>query len=141
MRWLSVAALVLLTSCASLTERPLPAKAAGTVEQEMAGVFQRSEWSEHERRAFTLSMIGHGIDLASSVLSDDRCVENNPILGRNPSNGQLLAVKALAIGFEFWLYNTPRFDRNSKTYWYGYTSAIIHASIGIKNFTTNDCYN
>lgn len=108
------------------------------VEREVAGAFERSEWTKQEKVAFTLSLVANGLDLASSVMSDSRCEEQNPLLGKSPSNGSLVAVKLLAIGFEYWLYSSPKF-RNSNTQWFGYTSAIIHSGIAISNFQ-NDCY-
>lgn len=108
------------------------------VEQEIVGAFERSEWTRQERRAFTLSLIAHAIDLGSSLASDERCEEQNPLLGRNPSDGALIGVKLIAIGFEWWLYSSPRFA-HYPTHYYGYTSAAIHGLIGAKNLT-NDCY-
>jgi hypothetical protein len=65
-------------------------------------------------------------------------VEKNPLLGTDPSDGALIGVKLLAIGFEYWLYNSPRF-RSNNTHWYGYTSAVIHTAVGLGNLQ-NDCY-
>lgn len=108
------------------------------VEQEIVGAFERSEWTRQEKRAFVLSLIGHALDLGTSLASDDRCEEQNPILGRHPSNGALIGVKLLAIGFEWLLYASPRF-RNAPTHYYGYTSAIVHGAAGLSNLR-NDCY-
>lgn len=108
------------------------------VEAEIGAAFQRSEWTAAEKRAFTFSIIAHSLDLASSLASDDRCIERNLILGESPSDGALIGVKVLAIGFEYWLYSSPRF-RHSNAQWYGYTSAAIHFAIAASN-SQNDCY-
>lgn len=108
------------------------------VESEIGAAFQRSEWTAAERRAFTFSVIAHSLDLASSLASDDRCVERNPILGEHPSNGAMIGLKVVAIGFEYWLYSNPKFSHND-TQWFGYTSAILHTAIAASNFR-NDCY-
>lgn len=108
------------------------------VEREISSAFERSEWTRNERIAFALSTAAHMLDLASSVLSDERCIERNPILGESPSNAALIAVKVAAIGFEYWLYSSPRLA-HSNAHWYGYTSAIIHGHVAIGNFR-NDCY-
>lgn len=108
------------------------------VEREISGAFERSEWTRQERRAFALSIVGHALDLGSSLASDERCVERNPILGERPSAGALIGLKLVAIGFEWWLYSSPRF-RHAPTHYYGYTSALIHAGIATSNLR-NDCY-
>lgn len=108
------------------------------VEREVYGAFERSEWTKQERIAFGLSLAAHLLDLGSSLASDERCVEKNPLLGTNPSNGALIGTKAIAIGFEYWLYNSPRIS-SKNTHWFGYTSAIIHGAVGLSNLQ-NDCY-
>lgn len=108
------------------------------VERELSIAFKNSEWTVNEKRAFILSIIGHTLDLISSLKSDERCVERNPILGTNPSDGALIGMKLLAISFEYWLYNNHSF-RSQPTHYYGYTSALIHGYAGISNFK-NDCY-
>lgn len=108
------------------------------VEREIAFAFQKSEWTNKEKTAFTLSIIGNTLDLASSVMSDSRCVERNPILGKSPSNASLIALKLFSIGFEYMLYNSPKF-RYTETHWYGYTSAVLHTGVAISNFR-NNCY-
>lgn len=134
----------LVAGCAALERQPVDYPPAHDLDQrqviaaEIDAAFKRSEWDKKERLAFTLSVIGHGLDLASSLTSDERCVERNPLLGESPSDGALVAVKLAAIGFEWWLYNSPRFDKQP-VYWYGFTSAIIHGATAAKNFT-NDCY-
>lgn len=99
--------------------------------------FNNSEWTKEEKIAFTLSVAAHMADLGTSLASDERCVESTPLLGKNPSNGALIGVKILAIGFEYWLYNTPRFSNG--THWWGFTSAIIHGTTAYQN-SRNDCY-
>lgn len=95
------------------------------------------EWTTQERIAFAASIAGHGVDLASSLQSDDRCVERHAFLGDNPSDGSLIAIKALAIGLEYAIYNTPGLGEN--THWYGYISSVIHIGVGVSNYG-NDCY-
>jgi hypothetical protein len=108
------------------------------VDREVEAAFQRSEWTDKERWAFIASTTAHVTDLATSLASPN-CVEANPLLGKHPSSATLVATKALAIGFEYWLYSSPRFTEHSKTHWYGFTSAIIHSYIAYSN-TQNDCY-
>lgn len=108
------------------------------IQDQLSIAFKNSEWTANEKRAFILSIIGHTLDLISSLKSDERCVERNPILGTNPSDGALIGMKLLAIGFEYWLYNNHSF-RSQPTHYYGYTSALIHGYAGISNFK-NDCY-
>lgn len=95
------------------------------------------EWTDKERVAFAWSIAGHSVDLASSIQSDERCVERNPILGSSPSNGALIAVKALALGIEYAIYNTPNMGEH--THWFGYISGAIHLGAGVSNYQ-NDCY-
>lgn len=127
---LLIALLLPLSECRAATR--------ADIEREVSGAFERSEWTRAERRAFTLSVLAHSLDLASSLASDERCVERNPLLGSHPSDGALIATKLLALGFEFWLYSSPRF-RHAPTHMYGYTSALIHGAVAASNFR-NDCY-
>lgn len=127
---LVVALLVATTTTASAAQ-------ADVIEREIAGAFQRSEWTRQEKLAFTVSTVAHLADLGTSLASDERCVERNALLGSNPSNGTLIGVKLVAIGFEYWLYSSPRF--HGSTHWYGYTSAVIHGLAAYTN-SKNDCY-
>lgn len=95
------------------------------------------EWTQQERVAFGASLAGHGVDLASSMQSDERCIEQHLILGDNPSNGALIGIKALAIAAEYLIYNAPGLGPN--THWFGYVSGAIHFSVGVSNYG-NDCY-
>ncbi len=108
------------------------------VEYEINGAFERSEWTRAERRAFALSLVANALDVYTSIRSDDRCVETNPILGRDPSAAQLIGVKVLAIGFEWWLYSSPR-TSHYPTHVYGYTSAAIHGWAAWSN-SRNRCF-
>lgn len=125
----------LLLACSSLFAAPASKE---TVQQEIGLAFDRSEWTMQERRAFILSTAAHVLDLSSSVLSDERCVERNFLLGENPSNASLVSLKIVAIGFEYWLYNSHKVKSNH-THWYGYTSAIFIGATAISNFR-NNCY-
>ena len=107
-----------LTGCASLAHNP-------------------AEWTDAERVAFAASIAGHGVDLASSMQSDERCIEQHLFLGDNPSNGALIGIKALAIAAEYLIYNTPGLGEH--THWYGYVSGAITFSVGVSNYG-NDCY-
>lgn len=135
MHILKVLALVL--SLLSTTIAPAVASQADVIEKEIAGAFQRSEWTRQEKLAFTASTIAHLADLGTSLASDERCVERNALLGSDPSNGTLIGVKLVAIGLEYWLYSSPRF--HGSTHWYGYTSAVIHGLAAYTN-SKNDCY-
>ena len=106
------------------------------VEREVSAAFERSDWTRAERRAFTLSVVAHTLDLATSVASDERCVERNPLLGENPSNAQLLGVKVVAVGFEYWLYSH---SDNPNVPWFGYTMAALHFATAASNLR-NNCY-
>ena len=127
---------LLLAGCASRPAYRAPQST--TVEKEIAGAFKRSEWTSKEKAAFISSIAGHTVDAASSIMSDERCVENHIFLGKNPSNAQLIGIKLVAIGFEFWLYNSPSVT-SENTHWYGFTSAVLHGAVGVSNFR-NDCY-
>ena len=107
------------------------------VEREIQGAFERSEWTRQEKRAFALSAIAHSLDLYTSLKSEG-CIEKNPILGEDPSDAALVGVKLFALGFEWWLYSSKRFDRQP-THWYGYTSAAIHGYIAYSN-SQNRCF-
>jgi hypothetical protein len=107
------------------------------IETSLGLVFDKAEWTRQEKIAFTLSTLAHLADLGSSLASDERCEESTPLLGKNPSNGALIGVKVLAIGFEYWLYNNPRFG--SGTHFYGYTAALFHGITAYQN-SRNDCY-
>lgn len=95
------------------------------------------EWTDQERIAFGASIVGHSVDLASSIQSDERCVEANPLLGSSPSNGTLIGVKVLALTLEYLLYNSPGMGEH--THWFGYASGAIHLGVGVSNYR-NDCY-
>lgn len=112
---------------------------------EIAQAFERSEnWSKQEKIAFSLSVVGHAADLYTTLRSNNDpakgpfCRETNPILSDNPSTLSLVAVKAAAIGLEYWIYSNPRFN-SSRTPYYGYASFLIHAAAAYNN-TQNDCY-
>lgn len=136
--WCALAFTILAVSLYLLATGHASASTRDDVEREISGAFERSEWTRQERRAFALSVIGHAIDLGSSLASDERCIERNAILGERPSAGALIGLKLMAIGFEWWLYSSPRF-RNQPTHYYGYTSALIHAGIAASNLR-NKCY-
>ena len=118
MRLISVIFAICLTGCASLAPNP-------------------DEWTYKERAAFAFSAIGHGVDLASSLQSNSNCIETNLILGEYPSDGAAIAVKALALGIEYAIYNSP--GMGDKTHWFGFVSGAIHLGAGISNYQ-NDCY-
>ena len=118
MKLATLALALALTGCASL--RP-----------------NADEWTDLERAAFAASIVGHGVDLASSLQSDERCVEKHVFLGDNPSNGALIGIKALALGIEYAIYNTPGLGEN--THWFGFASGAIHFGVGVSNYG-NDCY-
>lgn len=109
----------LLTGCATLEPNP-------------------GEWTPLEKAAFAYSAGGHAVDFASSAMSDGRCIERNLILGDSPSNAALATVKAMALGIEYAVYNSPNID-SEHTHWLGFTSGTIHLGFGISNFQ-NDCY-
>ena len=112
-------ALVMLTGCASM--RPNP-----------------DEWTDKERLAFGLSIAAHTLDAGTTIAADwDRCGEMNPILGSEPSDASIIAFKLAAIGFEYWLYNSP--NPTWATHHYGFTSAIVIGAVGIHN-SQQDCF-
>lgn len=129
---------LVLASCASVPQsRPEREGTVtrATVEREIDQAFRRSEWTDQERLAFRLSVVAHGMDLASSIMSPS-CPETSPFLPEYPSNAQLVAVKLVALSFEWWLYSSPKIHN---AHWYGYTSAAIHAAVAIKN-SRLDCF-
>jgi len=95
------------------------------------------EWTDKERLAFGASIVGHSVDLASTMQADERCVEKNPLLGSDPSNGALIGVKVLALALEYVFYNSPGMGEN--THWFGFTSGVVFASVGVHNYRL-DCY-
>lgn len=117
---------------------PIRAATNETIASQLSLAYDASQWTRKERVTFTLSTIANVADLATSITSDERCVERNPILGKSPSDTSLILVKLLAIGFEYWLYNSPKFD-GQETHWFGYTSASIHTWTAYTN-SRNDCY-
>lgn len=118
-------------------QQPVARPSKEKISYELGLVFDKSEWTRQEKIAFTLSTLAHLADLGTSLASDERCVESTPLLGKNPSDGLLIAVKLVAIGFEYWLYNSPRFHRS--THFYGYTAALFHGITAYQN-SRNDCY-
>ena len=119
-------------------QQPIQQASKQDVEDVLGFAFRKSEWTRQEKIAFTLSTVAHLADLGTSLASDERCVESTPLLGKNPSDGKLIAVKLIAIGFEYWLYNSPRFSNG--TQFYGYTAALFHGITAYQN-SRNDCYN
>lgn len=117
---------------------PIQAASRETIASQLSLAYDESQWTKKEKIAFTLSTIANVADLATSVASDERCVERNPLLGKSPSDASLIVVKLLAIGFEYWVYNSPRFE-NQETHWFGYTSTAIHAWNAYSN-SRNNCY-
>lgn len=110
---------IALSGCASLAYNP-------------------DEWTQLERAAFVYSAGGHAVDFVSSAQSDERCIETNPILGDSPSNAALAVVKAVALGIEYAIYNSPNID-SKHTHWFGFVSGTIHFGVGLSNYQ-NDCY-
>lgn len=100
----------------------------------------RDEWTDQERLAFGLSTTAHLADLGTTIAALDsrHCKEINPLFGSNPNNGTLIAVKALAIGFEYAYYNSPA-SRGKRSHWFGYISAVIVGSAAVWN-SSQDCY-
>lgn len=115
----ALALCLLLTGCASLAHNP-------------------DEWTRLEKIAFAYSAGGHAVDLASSVQSDERCIERNLVLGDNPSNAALIVLKAFALAVERTIYNSPKID-SRHTHWFGFVSGTIHLGAGVSNYG-NDCY-
>lgn len=121
MKLLLAVVLVILSGCASL--RPNP-----------------DEWTDKERLAFSLSTAAHLADLGTTMaaLDSGRCTELNPLLGSNPSNGSLIAVKALAIGLEYAFYNSEA-SRGPHSHWLGFVTATIIGGVTIHNLQQS-CY-
>lgn len=117
---LRIAAIALaLTGCASL--RP-----------------NAGEWTDHERYAFALSIAAHAADIATTQSALDRgCVEGNPLYGPSPDIGSVIAVKALVLGLQYAIYNSPNMGEN--THVYGYIAAAITGGVAIWN-SRQDCY-
>ena len=65
-------------------------------------------WTPSEQIAFSLNVGCNYADYASTeyALGTGRYEEANPLLGKNPSDGTLIAVKALATGAAWWVGDT-----------------------------------
>jgi len=116
---------------------PLSNPSKEQISSELGLAFDKSEWTDKERLAFALSLLANAADLYTSLNDDGTCVESTPLLGKNPSDGLLISVKLIAIGFEYWLYNNPKF--HTGTHWYGFTSAVYHGITAYTN-SQNDCF-
>lgn len=103
------------------------------VEQEVQGMF-RGSWTDKEKLAWGASATAHIADLVTS-LNSPNCVETNPLLGDNPSNGSLIAVKAGAIAFEYWLQSQDY----EHSWVFSAASTVIHGYFAATNMQ-NDCY-
>lgn len=96
------------------------------------------EWTDQERIAFGLNIVVHTADAVTTSQGIDRgCVEANPILGSNPNMGSVIAIKALVLGIQYAVYNSPNMGDN--THVFGYISAAIVGGIAIHN-SQIDCY-
>lgn len=109
-----------LTGCASMQPTP-------------------DEWTGNERLAFGLSVAAHSLDAGTTMAADwDRCSEANPIIGSEPSDAAIIALKFAAVGFGYWLHNSPKIDDVAAAR-YSFASAVIIGAIGIRN-SRQDCY-
>lgn len=118
-------------------QQPVTQASKEDISHSLGLAFDKSQWTKQEKIAFTLSALTNAADLYTSLNDDGTCVETTPLLGKHPSDGALIGVKLLALGFEYWLYNSPRFDRG--THWYGFTSAVYHGITAYTN-SQNDCF-
>lgn len=65
-----------------------------------------SAWQPRDQRAFAFAAACHAVDLMQTdwaLEQGGRFKEGNPLLGDNPSDNELMAVKALALGATWWL--------------------------------------
>lgn len=95
------------------------------------------EWTDHERYSFGLAIAAHAADAATTVNAlNGNCVELNPLFGSHPSAGSVIAVKALVLGLQYAIYNTPGMGDN--THVYGYIAAAITGGAAVWN-SQQDC--
>ncbi len=119
MKLATLAIALALTGCASL--RP-----------------NAGEWTDQERIAFGLNIAAHTADAATTIDGlGGSCVELNPLLGSNPSAGSVIVMKALVLGLQYAIYNSP--DMGENTHVYGYIAAAITGGAAIWN-SQQDCY-
>lgn len=81
-------------------------KLAALIKPALCGLFLAgcSAWQPAEQRAFAFAATCHAVDL----MQTDWALENgfkeaNPILGENPSDNELMAFKAAALGVTWWV--------------------------------------
>ena len=95
------------------------------------------EWTDLERYSFGLSIAAHAADAATTIDAlNGNCVELNPLLGSHPSAGSLIAIKMLALGLQYVVYNSPGIGDN--THVYGYIAAAIAGGSALWNLQ-QDC--
>lgn len=62
-----------------------------------------SIWHPAEQRAFAFSMACHTYDVMQTDWAMEHgYVETNPLLGKHPSDNELVAAKAAALGLTWW---------------------------------------
>ena len=118
MKLATLALALALTGCASL--RP-----------------DADEWTDLERYSFGLSIAAHAADAETTINGlSGNCVELNPIFGSHPSAGSVIAAKALVLGLQYAIYNSPNMGDN--THVYGYIAAAIAGGAAVWN-SQQDC--
>lgn len=91
-----------------------------------------NEINDKEKQALVFSIVGHSVDLVSSMTDGSQCVEQNFILGKDPALSALIGLNLAAIAFEVWLYANPKI--HGDTHYFGYTSFAFHTVTGISNW-------
>lgn len=95
------------------------------------------EWTDHERISFGLTAAAHVADTVTTLDGLDRgCTELNPLLGSHPNAGSIIALKALALGVQYAIYNSP--NMGDDTHVYGYIVAAFTGGVATWN-AQQDC--
>lgn len=134
--WLRFALLVIaLSLLTAIVLLPSMARAATSaeVEQEIAGAFERSEFSAAEQWALAGMVLADIAGNESTIDALNRgCRESNPLYGSRPNRAALYGVDAIMWGAYWWAAKRPGW----KVEWFGYARGVLSARQAWSNYRT-----
>lgn len=130
MRLARVFAVVLMLFAVAEASR---AATSADVEREIAGAFERSEFSAAERWALAGMVLADIAGNESTVDALNRgCRESNPLYGSRPSRAALYGVDALVWGAYWWAARRPGWRME----WFAYVRGALSARQAWSNYRT-----
>lgn len=130
MRLARVFAVVLILFAVAEASR---AATSSEVEREIAGAFERSEFTSREQLALAGMVLADIAGNESTIDALNRgCRESNPLYGSRPNRAALYGVDALVWGAYWWAARRPGWRME----WFAYVRGALSARQAWSNYRT-----